>query len=152
MLFLLLFLYFFFLQMPFVRHHWKLSEKRQEWLFDGLSSSWIDRAGCYTLSSNPLTPLWQLKWTISCVACMSICSNGPATKCYYGNFQQKAHGWHREGGLGSHCVTIILQRGVQRKPLLFECQNATCRFQSSPLSPLFLHQAHDGGKELAALG
>lgn len=43
---------------------------------------------------------------------------------------------------------IILQRGVvQRKLLLFECQIATWRFQSSPLSPLFLHRVHDGGKE-----
>lgn len=150
--------------MLFVRHQWKLSENTSEWLFDGLFSdifSWIDcdwvsdtqqiALGCQTLNSNSLTPLWHLKWTIFCVPCMRICSAGLATKHQYGNFQQKAHGSHGEGGSGS--VTIFLQRGaVQRKPLLFERQIATWRFQSSLLSPLFLHWAYDARKELAVLG
>lgn len=48
---------------------------------------------------------------------------------------KRAQGWHKEGGLGSHCLTIILQRGVQRNPVLFERQIATCRFSKFPAIP-----------------
>lgn len=95
----------FFLQMVFVGHLWKLSEKRLEWLFDGLFSSWIDRTGCETLNSSSLTPIWQLKWTFFFFFLVyhawGSALLATATKHSYGNFQQKAHSSYGEGGSGS---------------------------------------------------